>query len=253
MHDSEHPRSGTRGRLPTTQWTAILDNIKHGTTQERDLALNALCEIYWRPVYCYVRRKGINKHTAEDLTQGFFYKGLEKDLFGRADRELGRFRNFLLKSLENYLHNEHHKAIADIRNPSEGIVSIHELLEEFGDIYQPLGEETPEDIFVRQWITDLVEYVLELLRQECEVTNKTVHYQLLCLVDIDPILNGAARPRVKDLAREFGLTPKEASNHLLTARRACRRLLLEEISRYASDQEEVREEFRAIRRFLSNR
>jgi DNA-directed RNA polymerase specialized sigma24 family protein len=78
-------------------------------------ALAALCDSYWYPIYAYIRRSGHAAHDAEDLTQGFFTKLLEKGTLAHADPAKGRLRTFLLTCVQNYLHNEHERASAQRR------------------------------------------------------------------------------------------------------------------------------------------
>src|SRR5262245_58468859 len=104
-------RSGAKdgGVFATTHWSVVMRAGTAGTG-EGSVALDRLCRQYWQPLYYFVRRRGYNEPDAQDLTQGFFARLLEKDLIGAADRERGRFRTFLLTALQNYLANEWDRA-----------------------------------------------------------------------------------------------------------------------------------------------
>src|SRR5688572_3177964 len=91
--------------FPTTRWTLLLSSRQ--SPEARQAALETLLPLYWKPVYFYLRRKGLSVENAEDLTQGFFVHVLERDMLPRVDPARGRFRSYLLTSLENYRVNQH--------------------------------------------------------------------------------------------------------------------------------------------------
>ena len=95
---------GVRDTFLTTHWS-LIDGVKEHTDKDRAL-IGLLLERYWKPVYCYLRRKGYNNEQAKDLTQDFFHEVvLSRSLIDRADQSKGRFRSFLLHALNNYLVN----------------------------------------------------------------------------------------------------------------------------------------------------
>src|SRR5947207_2947122 len=98
---SANPRS----KFETTSWTLVLAAADDPTTESRK-ALADLCRIYWRPVYAFIRRRGYDPDQSQDLTQGFFTLLLEKHYLRDADRQRGRFRSFLLASVQHFLANE---------------------------------------------------------------------------------------------------------------------------------------------------
>src|SRR5687767_7596269 len=90
----------------TTVWTTVLAaGAKCSSGSEA--ALSRLCQIYWRPVYAYIRKRTSSPEQAQDLAQSFFAHLLEKNYVARADRNRGRFRSFLMTSVENFLRDEH--------------------------------------------------------------------------------------------------------------------------------------------------
>src|SRR5262249_59689880 len=107
----------------TTHWSLVLTAQAPGSS-DAHAALTRLCQAYWYPLYCCVRRHGHSPQDAEDLTQAFFAKLLEKGQISFADPERGRFRTFLLRSLENFLHNENARAKTQKRGGNQEIVSI---------------------------------------------------------------------------------------------------------------------------------
>ena len=100
--DASFPRGEWTGRIfQTTHWSAVL-RVSDERPGESRQALEELCRTYWYPLYAFVRRKGCNHEEAQDLTQTFFAKLLEKNRLSLADPERGRFRTFLLRSFENF-------------------------------------------------------------------------------------------------------------------------------------------------------
>ena len=114
----EADQSKNRAAFNTTLWSVVL---AAGESESPDAAaaLTRLCEAYWYPLYCCVRRHGHSPEDAQDLTQAFIAKLLAKNQFAFADRRRGRFRTFLLRSLENFLHNEHERAAAQKRGSAQ--------------------------------------------------------------------------------------------------------------------------------------
>lgn len=93
-------------RFQTTLWSAVMLIAREPASSDGRAALEALCRDYWYPVYAFVRRQGATTADAQDLTQSFFAHILKGDFFDRADPEMGRFRNFLLGALRNFLSHE---------------------------------------------------------------------------------------------------------------------------------------------------
>jgi DNA-directed RNA polymerase specialized sigma24 family protein len=242
--------SETPKGFPRTHWSR-LDAVKGDASTERREALNFLAERYWKPVYCYLRGRGYDESASEDLVQEFFFTAFAKGLFAKADPARGRFRNFLLKSLQHFLANEWRDAHAKKRQPVEGFVSIHEMASETGPVVVPKDTKTPEDTFHQAWLSELVMRVLRTLEQEYLAGGKKIHIELLRQRVIAPILDGAEVPSLSDLAERYALSVKDVENRVITARRAYQRLLRDEIRVYASSDEEVAAEIQDLWRLLS--
>lgn len=236
--------------FPSTHWSRFA-SLRAGESAERRQALDFLLQRYWKPVYCYIRRCGWSEEDAKDLVQEFFVDCLRSGFFAKADRARGRFRSLLLRSLQHFLANAGRAAHAQKRRPPQGFVSLEKLADSSSGGFQPVNYETPEAVFHRAWVSDLIERVLRVLEQECQATGKQAHYELLRQRIVLPVLEGSDRPRMSDLAAQLGLTEKEACNRLLTARRAFLRLLEREIRSYASSDEEVVTELRDLFGFLA--
>ena len=135
-------------------------------------ALEKLCRAYWHPLYAYVRRKGYNPDAAQDLTQEFFSRLLARNYLSVADRNKGKFRSFLLGSLEHFLAREWTKAHAQKRGGGQPLFSLDEMDAENRYLREPIHELTAEKIFDRRWATTLLDQAMARLREECLATHK---------------------------------------------------------------------------------
>lgn len=243
-------RGNSPGAFPATLWSKLIA-LRDGDDEGRRTILDFLIRRYWKPVYFFVRRLGYDDEQAKDLVQDFFTAAFAKNLFAKADPDRGRFRNLLLKSLQHFLGNARRHERAEIRRPPGGFVTIHELSTEGGPVFIPKDTETPEEVFHRTWLRELILRVLNILEAECRATGKTTHFDLLRLRIIEPILEGAEAPSLRTLAEQFGLPEKAVHNQIITARRAYHRLLREEIRLYARNDEEVAGEIQDLWRFMA--
>lgn len=171
------PSSGgadTRGghhRFATTQWSLVLAAGRPGSAGAEE-ALARLCALYWYPVFAFVRRQGHARDEAQDLTQGFFARLIEKGDLGDADRGRGRFRTFLLTACRHYLSNEWDRARAAKRGGGLLPLSIDVAAAE-GRYERALAHaETPERLYERQWCLTLLAAVLDDVRQDYEAGGK---------------------------------------------------------------------------------
>ncbi|MCI0540004.1 MAG: sigma-70 family RNA polymerase sigma factor [Verrucomicrobiales bacterium] len=155
----------------TTHWSMILAAGDASSPSAR-AALEALCRAYWYPLYAYVRRKGYVSEDALDLTQEFFARLLARNYLTVADRNKGKFRSFLLGSLEHFLAREWTKAHAQKRGGGLSLISLDELDAENRYLREPAHELTPEKIYDRRWATTLVEQSMSRLCEECVANGK---------------------------------------------------------------------------------
>lgn len=155
----EEPDRPAGHRFHTTQWTLVL---AAGDMRDPDCrhALATLCEAYWQPVYAYVRRRGYRRPDAEDLTQGFFTRLVEKKSLRAAAPERGRFRSFLLAAIKNYLANEWDRARAEKRGGGKAPLSLDFDDAESRFKLEAVTWKTPERAFLKQWTRTLLDQVL---------------------------------------------------------------------------------------------
>jgi len=161
----------------------VLAATRSDTTQAQ-AAMENLCRAYWYPLYAYVRRRGHPAQDAQDLTQAFFARLLERHWVGDADRERGRFRTFLLTAMSRFLSDEWDKVLAQKRGGNVTHVPVQLDTAETRYGHEPLDEGTPEQYFERRWALTLLDTVLQRLRTEYEYAGKGELFAALnsCLV-----------------------------------------------------------------------
>lgn len=159
------------GGFHTTHWSVVAAVGAQETTQAA-AALEALCRTYWYPLYAYVRRRGHGPEEAQDLTQEFFARLLAKDYLRRADRERGRFRSFLLKSLQHFLVNEWVRGQARKRGGGEKLVPLDEALAERLYQQEPAVAHPPESLYDRRWAVTLLDRAMERLGADYAAAGK---------------------------------------------------------------------------------
>src|ERR1700677_1916420 len=149
----------------TTHWSVVLSAQDPLSPRSRE-ALESLCGAYWYPLYSYARRAGHSPPDAEDLTQGFFARLLQKDYLKAAARDKGRFRTFLLVALKRHLANEWDRQHAQKRGGFAPVVQIDQDLAESRFASEPAHHLSPDLLFDRQWAMTLIERAMTQLRQE---------------------------------------------------------------------------------------
>src|SRR5262245_28568952 len=169
--DPKPASSGQQRFFATTNWSVVLA-AGQNDSPKASAALEQLCRTYWYPLYAYVRRKGYSADDAQDLTQEFFARLLARNYLSVADRNRGKFRSFLLGSLEHFLAREWTKAHAQKRGGGRLAFSLNETGAEDRYLLEPVHELTPEKIFERRWATTLLEQAMVQLRDECRSGNK---------------------------------------------------------------------------------
>jgi RNA polymerase sigma-70 factor (ECF subfamily) len=236
MTTSDSPRA-----FATTQWSMVAQAARR-SSPEAAQALAVLCETYWYPLYAYVRRRGHNVEEAQDLTQDFFALLLEKDRLQKADRKRGKFRTFLLSSLDHYLKNEWRKAGAKKRGGGRAAFSLDFEKGEQRYRLEPVDRWTPERIFERRWAMTLLERALDRLRTEHQAAGKGELYEA-----IKPHLGGEtpAAP-YQDIAARLGMTEGAVKTAAHRLRRRCRELLREEAAQTVANPEDAEAELREL-------
>jgi RNA polymerase sigma factor (sigma-70 family) len=238
--------------FPSTIWTDIR-KWENASERERRESLHRFYQRYKIPLLGFLKYNGCSNEEVDDVLHDFIVEQIQGKIFIKADPERGRFRNLLLSSLKNFLISRRRKESAATRKPAKGFSFLDEELSD-GVCLKDLIEDrmTPEEIYERAWFLALLSNVLERMRNEYRLKNQGVHLVLFERRVIQPILHGAAKRPLQELAQELGLSPSEASNYIVTAKRAYQRHLREEISGYVSSEKEVAEEINDLLYFLQN-
>ncbi len=209
----------------TTRWS-LVQRANGEIYAEAVQALAALCESYWYPIYAYIRRSGNSAHDAEDLTQGFFAKLLEKGTLAHADPAKGRLRAFLLTCVRNYLHNEHDRATAE-RRGAHLLTSFDQAWAEERFACEPTDELSPDRIYQRRWALTLLEFTLQILEQEYSTDGKRELFSAL-----RPSLGFSKdkAPNYADLAARLGSTETAMRTQVFRLRQRWREILFQQVS-----------------------
>ncbi len=160
-----------RAVFATTRWSVVLAAGHNDTTHAR-AALEKLCRAYWYPLYAYVRRRGHSPEDAQDLTQEFFTQLLERQSLAGADPNLGRFRSFLLGSMNHFLANEWKKSQTIKRGGGHQLLSLDWAAAEDRFDLEPADHSTPDKLFDKQWALALLDEVLNRLELEYQAEGK---------------------------------------------------------------------------------
>jgi len=252
MESVDKSNGGRGNSFPTTDW-GLLADCRVGSPAARLAAMDILIRRYWKPVFMFLRYSGADVEAAKDSTQAFFADWIENDVFSKADERKGRFRSFMLTCLKRFTSNARRAGSAQKRVPSEGLLSLDELMSNPEMPFEPSDPMTPESAFQRAWACEVVQRVLRHLEIECARTGKQIHFDLFAKRIICPILEGAAEPPLANLGATHGITEKQAANLLQTAKRAYQRLLQEEVRLYADTETEVASEIRDIFKILAEK
>jgi RNA polymerase sigma-70 factor (ECF subfamily) len=230
------------GAFATTHWSVVLLAGQEGRIPEAREAFAKVYLDYWYPLYAYVRRRGHAPPGAEDITQDFFVHLMEKKSLQGLTQSGGRFRSFLLRSLDNFLANEWDRRHAQKRGDGQPLLSLN-LADGEAKYSQALSDrETPESLFERQWVLTLLAKVLDQLRQECDTTGKGDLFE-----DLRLHLQGERQgPAYAEVAMRHGLSEGAVKVTVHRLRQRYGELLRSEIARTVSSPGEVDDELRHL-------
>jgi len=240
---------GTQEVFLTTHWSLVQG--AGSTDEDRSRALiDVLLKRYWKPVYCYLRRKGYDNEQAKDLTQGFFHRVvLGRSLVRKADPSKGRFRTFLLSALNRYLINVHEAETARKRIPQEKLVPLDMV--DLPELPTVLVELAPEESFNYAWVSTLLEEALAEVEATCRERNLTIHWQVFRDRLLHPILHGADLPPMKEICERYGVAePVKASNMITTVKRLFQDALQKHVRHSVVSDAEVGGELEEIKHFF---
>ncbi len=225
----------------TTHWSVVLAARAAGSPRSGE-ALETLCRTYWAPLYAYVRRLGYSPADAEDLTQGFFARLLEKGYLQSVATEKGRFRAFLLTALKRFVANEWHREHALKRGGFANAVPFEPELIESALAVGSAHELAPDVLFDRQWALTLLDAAMTRLREEYLASGRARLFELLqpCLAREESALPYA------ELASRLQLTEAAVKMAVYRLRGRYRQVLREQIAQTVTTAAEIEQELHEL-------
>jgi DNA-directed RNA polymerase specialized sigma24 family protein len=242
---------GEKETFLTTQWSLIEDVKKH---EDKDRALiGLLLKRYWKPVYCYLRRKGYDNEQAKDLTQGFFHEVvINRHLIERAESSKGRFRTLLLHALNQYLIDEQRKQMSRKRIPKDKLVPLD--IADTQELPETVGELDAEQSFNYAWKAEILERVLTEVKDRYIKRDMEGHWYVFRDRLLQPILEGREAPSLNQICKRYDIADETtASNILKTVKRLFRSMLEKHVRQTVVSGEAVEEEMREIFKFFKEK
>ena len=233
--------SDAPGWFPHTRWSLVLAATQRPSV-ESAAALENLCRAYWHPLYAYARRCGHSPHDAQDLTQEFFARLLEKRWLETADRGKGRLRTFLVVALKNFMSKEWRRESAQKRGGGRPHIPVDTAFAESGCAAVAPSGLAPDEVFDRQWALTLLELTLKRMQAEFAAAGKAADYETLkvCLMAGHGALDYGA------LARELGCNAGASRVAVHRLRKRFRELSREEVGRTLAEGADLEEELRYL-------
>jgi RNA polymerase sigma factor (sigma-70 family) len=225
----------------------MVNAAAHQSDPRADGALAELCQIYWHPLYGYLRRRGYDADNAQDLTQGFFVSLLERHSIRIADRSRGRFRSFLLIALKRFVINEHARDVSAKRGG--GHVHLALDFEDAERVYalESRSEDTPEHVFDRKWAAITIDRALRRLNQECCDSGRSTEARALM-----PYLTDSVElPPYKTVAAELDMSEGAVKVAIHRLRHRFGAVLRAEIGDTVTEDSDVDDEMRELIRIVS--
>lgn len=213
-----------------------------GSLPNAQAALERLCRAYWYPLYAYVRRQGRSVEEAQDLTQEFFARLLQKEYLRHTDPARGRFRTFLLTALKRFLVNDWEKGRAARRGGGQQIISWDERVTETRFLAESADQSTPEKAFEKRWALIVLEQVLERLRDEFTASGHAERFERLKVL----LWGEKGSPPYVEVAAELGLTEGALKVAVHRLRQRYRELLRAEVANTVARPEDVDDELRHL-------
>ena len=205
-------------------------------------ALEKLCRTYWRPIYIFVRRRGLLPAEAEDITQGFFAQLLERRSFSAVRKEKGRLRSYLLGALKYFLADEQRRASAIKRGKGQRLIQLEELQIDERNELEPADPITAELIYERRWALTVLEQVLSRLKNEYQAAENAILFDSLKqLLPDEP-----GSPSQAQIAAQLGMTENGVRQAFYRFRQRYQSLLREEIAHTVATPGDIEDELRHL-------
>jgi RNA polymerase sigma factor (sigma-70 family) len=224
----------------TTHWSVVL--AAQGESPAAEEALGKLCLTYWRPVYSFIRRQGRGTDEAEDLTQSFFTRLLERRDLNSVRREKGRLRSYLLIATKHFLASERERATSARRGGGLVPIPLEEMRAHEGNATEPVDILTADRIYERRWALTVLDQALARLSVEyCPPGNQALFDQLKRLLTDEP-----DRPSQAQIANELGMSENAVKQAYHRFRLAYRECVREEIAHTVAVPGDIEDELRHL-------
>ena len=229
------------GAFRTTHWSVVL-LARRDDTVRAEPALAELCRTYWYPLYAYVRRWGRGAEDAQDLTQEFFARLIEKRWLDRAEESRGKFRSFLLTAFKHFLASEwdHDRALK--RGGGQALIALDGLEAEERYRLEPAEAATPDAIYERRWALTVLDRTLTRLEAEQREAGHAARFAAVK----DCLLGEPGEATLAELGARLGLTEVAMKSAIQRLRQRYRALLREEIAQTVDGSGGVDEELRSL-------
>ena len=232
-------------QFASTMWS-IVTGAQGDEKEQRNTCLAALCKNYWKPIYYYIRRRGLSHDDARDLTQEYFATFLEKDFVAKADRERGKFRTFVLVTVNRFLSKQLEKRK---RTDSKFSLSIQfgEDEHEF-EIPELATGETAESDFNKRWAMSLITNTMNRMKEESREGTKELYYRVFTIY-LESHAN-EEKLSYKTMADLLGIAETDVTNYLFRGRQLFQKLLRDEIRQSVESESAIDEEIEALKEYL---
>jgi DNA-directed RNA polymerase specialized sigma24 family protein len=238
------------GQFPTTHWSVIGEARPDSKARSRQL-IGDLLQHYWKPVYCYLRRKGHGNEQAKDLTQGFFCEiVLNRHLIQRADAHKGRFRTYLLTALQRYVANVHRDQTTHKCIPADKLLPLDDAV--LNRVPQVAEDFTCEESFNYAWVTNLLDWLHKEVEADCRQRGMTLHWTLFYERVVRPVVEDSKPPPLARLCEKHDIEePTRASNMIFAVKRQFRTKLKNYLRQSVTSEGHEHKEMIDLTRFLS--
>jgi RNA polymerase sigma-70 factor (ECF subfamily) len=234
-------------QFPTTTWS-LLEAAADRQSPEFLAAMNRFAAGYWKPVFYYLRARGYAFQDAEDLTQAFFVRFLERDWLVSVDPARGRFRSFLLKVLSRFAADQGSKRAPRQAGFEQQLVAVSALVGDGERSFEPPDTETPDEIFMRHWARAVIANVNRRLKVWCEANGRPDWYRVFAAFNL--AAGNQDRATQQGLARKLNLTRDQIRYALEQTKQQFVELLRSELAEQNDSSADLDEEIRELERLL---
>jgi RNA polymerase sigma factor (sigma-70 family) len=244
MNDLDTRMGGGAGAFPSTR-QSVLASLGHLGPAGRDRDLERLIALYWKPVYCLIRRMGTRSNEdAKDLTQEFFVRiVLEGDLAERYTPDKGSFRAYLKTSVRNFVRNEHRDGARLKRGGEAGPLSLEIRDFDLSEILPDAHARPPDELFDAAWRSVVLGKALQQLQERLASLGKAEVFEVFRRYDLE---GDDAQASYETVGRALGISPDTVKNHLTRAREEFRSAVRSIVCATVADAKDLSSELREL-------